>query len=107
MNAPFTVQIELALTIYHAAELKEAMLDALERGPCVRFDLSAVPEIDCAGVQLLVATRRSAADRGQTCAFVGASDPVQATLALLGAPQLLTQAQPVGGTLAALEETVS
>jgi len=107
MNAPLTVQIELPLTIYHAAELKELMSDALERGAGVCFDVSAVPEIDCAGVQLLVAARRSAADRRQACDFVGASETVQATLALLGVPQLLTQAQPLGETLAALEETVS
>ncbi|WP_114812160.1 STAS domain-containing protein [Paraburkholderia kururiensis] len=104
MNAAYTAPIELPMTIYHAAELKEFMLDVLERGPCVHFDLSAVPEIDCAGVQLLVAARRRAAERQQACEFVGANDAVLATLALLGVAQTLTQAQPSVDTLSALQE---
>lgn len=84
MNAPLIVPIETPMTIYHAAQLKEVLLDAIERAACVRFDLSAVPEIDCAGLQLIVAARRSAADRQQSCEFVAASEHVQATLTLLG-----------------------
>ena len=43
MNAPLIVPIETPMTIYHAAQLKEVLLDAIERAACVRFDLSAVP----------------------------------------------------------------
>ncbi|GLU33817.1 STAS domain-containing protein [Trinickia caryophylli] len=107
MDALLTVRVETPLTIYHAAELKERMFAALEQGGSVRFDLSAVPEIDCAGVQLLVAARRSAADRAQACEFVGAGDAVRATLALLGLPQALMQAEPSGGTLPAFPESAS
>jgi len=90
MNAPLIVPIETPMTIYHAAELKEVLLEALERAACVHFDLSAVPEIDCAGLQLIVAARRSAADRRQSCEFVAASENVQATLTLLGQAQSIT-----------------
>jgi ABC-type transporter Mla MlaB component len=104
MNASYTAAIEVPMTIYHAAELKGFMLDALERGTRVQFDLSAVSEIDCAGVQLLIAAQRHAAEHQQVCQFVGASDVVLATLALLGVPATLTQAQPSVETLSALQE---
>ncbi|WP_233425716.1 STAS domain-containing protein [Paraburkholderia kururiensis] len=104
MDATYTASIDVPMTIYHAAELKEFMLDALERSGCVRFDLSAVPEIDCAGVQLLIAAQRRAAERQQVCEFVAASDVVLTTLALLGMPQTLTQAQSPAETLSALQE---
>ncbi|MBW0449977.1 STAS domain-containing protein [bacterium M00.F.Ca.ET.228.01.1.1] len=104
MNAAYTAPIEVPMTIYHAAELKEFMLEALKRGVCVHFDLCAVPEIDCAGVQLLVAARRLAAERQQVCEFFGASDAVLATLALLGVPSTLAQAQPSTQTLSVLQE---
>lgn len=107
MNALHTVRVDTPLTIYHAAELKACLLAALEQGGGVRFDLSAVPEIDCAGVQLLVAARRSAADRQQACDFVGAGEAVRKTLALLGLEQVLTQAGLSGETLSASPEAVS
>lgn len=104
MNTAYTAPIEVPMTIYHAAELKAFMLDALERSGCVRFDLSAVPEIDCAGVQLLIAARRRAAEHQQACEFVAASDVVLTTLALLGLSQTLTPAQSPAETRPALQE---
>jgi anti-anti-sigma factor len=101
MNSAHTVSIETPLTIYHAAELKELLLDALAHAQLLCFDLSAVPEIDSAGAQLLVATRRSASDLGRTCEFVGASDAVLATLALLGLEQTLARVEPSDDLLAA------
>lgn len=107
MNSIHTVSIETPLTIYHATELKELLLDALARAQSLRFDLSASPEIDSAGAQLLVATRRSASDLKRTCEFVGASDAMLATLNLLGLAQTLARIEAPNETLSAHLEAIS
>ncbi len=107
MNSAHTVSIEAPLTIYHAAELKELLLDALARAQSLCFDLSAVPEIDSAGAQLLVATRRSASNLARTCEFVGASDAVLATLTLLGLAQTLARIESPNEALSARLEALS
>lgn len=60
MSASATsLRIEGELTIYRAAELKPALLQPLAAGS-VELDLSAVTEIDSAGVQLLMLAKREA-----------------------------------------------
>ncbi len=60
MSASATsLRIEGELTIYRAAELKHALLEPLAAGS-VELDLSAVTEIDSAGVQLLMLAKREA-----------------------------------------------
>lgn len=49
------------LTIYDAASGKQALLDAIDGVTELEIDLSAVTEIDTAGVQLLVMLKRAAA----------------------------------------------
>lgn len=59
------VRIEGELTIYRAAELKPVLLGALANGARqAEFDLSAVEEVDTAGVQLLLLALREAQARG-------------------------------------------
>jgi anti-sigma B factor antagonist len=54
MNA---LSITGEMTIYRAAELKALMADAAPAGGEIGLDLSQVAEIDCSGVQLLLALR--------------------------------------------------
>jgi len=54
---PCRLRIEGDMTIYQVAELKDTFLTALERSPAVEVDLSAVSEMDGAGLQLLMMAR--------------------------------------------------
>ena len=72
-------RIEGELTIYRAAELAAAMRAALAEVPgggAFELDLSEVTEMDCAGVQLLIAARRSAQESGRTLRVAGNSPAV-------------------------------
>jgi anti-sigma B factor antagonist len=68
------------MTIYVAAQIKPALFAALARHPQSALDLSAVNEIDTAGLQLLLAARRQAIGRPLTLA--GSSSVVLAVLRL-------------------------
>ena len=81
-----TFRIDGELTIYRAAELAAAMAAALAgvaRGDALELDLSEVAEMDCAGVQLLLAARRSADESGRTLRLAGRSAAVDEVLAIL------------------------
>lgn len=49
--------IEGEMTIYRAAELKQALLEALNGATALEVDLHGVTEIDSAGIQLLMLTK--------------------------------------------------
>lgn len=49
------------LTIYRAAELKPALLEALRRSSVLELDLAGVTELDTAGLQLLMLAKQTAA----------------------------------------------
>ena len=73
------LRIEGELTIYRAAELAVAMKAALAEVPgggAFELDLSDVTEMDSAGVQLLIAARRSAQESGRTLRLAGSSPAV-------------------------------
>ena len=78
--------VEGELTIYRAAELKDALLDAVRQQSAPAFDLSAVTEFDSAGLQLLLVARQEAARLGKTLHVQGASAAVCDVFALLGVP---------------------
>ena len=82
------------LTIAHAAAAHEQLAAALQRGAgdCT-LDLRGVTDFDSAGVQLLLATRRSLAERGDALCLAGASPAVTDALATFGLQDLL----PVAG----------
>ena len=63
-----------------------AMLELIERGKPLRFDLSAVKAADVSLVQLLIAARRSSQSRGLPFAITAASDSVTAAFAAAGVP---------------------
>lgn len=70
------LRIEADLTIYHAAELKQHLLDPLVRARTIEVDLSQVAEMDSAGLQLLVLLKREAAAAGKQVNFSGHSPAV-------------------------------
>lgn len=76
------------LTIPAAAALREQLLDALAQG-VESLDLSAVREIDSAGAQLLLATRREAEGRGRPLALRNPGDAVNEVADRLGLREAL------------------
>lgn len=58
------------MTIYQAVEHKQTLLAALAAGDLLEIDLSAVDEMDTAGLQLLVLAAREAAKAGKTARVV-------------------------------------
>jgi anti-sigma B factor antagonist len=87
MNTTSTcLRIEGELTIYRAAELAEAMKASLAQvpaGAAFELDLSGVTEMDCAGVQLLIAARRSTDESGRVLRVVHCSPAVVEVLGTL------------------------
>jgi anti-sigma B factor antagonist len=88
------------MTIYHAAELKPALLDALGQGDDIEIDLAGVSELDTSGVQLLMLMKREAMEAGKGLTLSGHSPAVLEVFELLGLgswfgdPQVL----PAGAT---------
>lgn len=78
------MRIEGEMTIYRAAELRTALLAALGEGGDLLLELDAVDAFDSAGVQLLLAARRSARAAGRTLRLVAPSAGVTQVLATLG-----------------------
>lgn len=91
------LRIDGELTIYRAAELAAAMktaLAAVADGGALDLDLSGVAEMDSAGVQLLLAARRSAAESGRALRLVARSAAVDDVIAILQLTTLLGDAAP-------------
>ena len=75
--------IEGEMTIYRAAELKETLVEAIDRGAQLEIDLSAVTEVDTAGVQLLVLARKLAQSKQQELRLTAHSPAVLEAIELL------------------------
>lgn len=82
------------MTIYRAAELKPALLDAVRTHDAPALDLAAVTEFDSAGLQLLMMARREAAALGKRLDICAASPAVRDVFALLGLELDGSEAQP-------------
>jgi len=78
------LQAACEMTIYSAAELKPALLAALEQGDEVDIDLSVVSELDTSGVQLLMLLKREAVAAGKRLTLSGHSPAVLEVFELLG-----------------------
>ncbi len=61
------------MTIYHAAAMKQGLLDCIARGGEIEFNLSDVVEMDTAGFQLLLLAKREAAAAGKPLRLVAHS----------------------------------
>jgi anti-anti-sigma factor len=70
------------LTIYAAAELKDSLVGAIGECAEMEIDLSAVSDIDTAGLQVLVLAKRHAAASNRALHLVGHSRPVMELLEL-------------------------
>jgi anti-sigma B factor antagonist len=64
------------LTVYHAADLKPRLLEALAACRTLELDLSQVGQIDTAGLQLLLLIKREAAVTGKTLRIAAHSPAV-------------------------------
>jgi anti-sigma B factor antagonist len=83
-GAAACLAVEGEMTIYRAAELKPALLEAVRAHDAPALDLSAVTEFDSAGLQLLLTARQEAARLGKRLAVSAASPAVRDVFALLG-----------------------
>ncbi len=82
------------LTIAQAAACHATLLQALAaHSGDLALDLATVSDFDSAGVQLLLATRRSLAERGDALRIVAASPAVNDALAHFGLQDLLRDAR--------------
>lgn len=78
-----TFALEGEWTVIRAAELRPLLAGRIAAG-AKELDLSHITEIDSAGLQLLIAARRSAGRRGQELALRGAAPAVRALASLYG-----------------------
>lgn len=70
------IEIKGEMSIFTALTVRQQLLDALEQPGDVEVDLSAVSEVDSAGIQLLIAAKREAVLRERTLRFSGHSRAV-------------------------------
>jgi anti-anti-sigma factor len=70
------LSIDGEMTIYRAAELRESLSAALAAGGDLELNLSGVTEMDSAGVQLLMAAKKTARDSQHEVRLVGHSPAV-------------------------------
>lgn len=70
------------MTIYTAAEVKDALIPAMHDCNEIEMNLSEVSEIDAAGLQLLALAKRCAAEGDKPLHFVAHSQAVLEMLAL-------------------------
>jgi anti-sigma B factor antagonist len=71
-----SLSIDGEMTIYRAAELRESLSAALAAGNDLELNLSAVTELDSAGVQLLMAAKKTARESQHELRLVGHSPAV-------------------------------
>lgn len=68
------------MTIYNALDQKNRLMSALAEVETLELDLSHVGEIDTAGLQLLILSKREAARRNKSVTIVSHSPAVRQTL---------------------------
>lgn len=84
-GTPPIVEIYGEIDIQSAPDLREELLRAIRRrGPQLALDLGGVTFMDCAGINVLLATRRRAQLEGGWIRVVRASPGAQRTISLLG-----------------------
>jgi anti-sigma B factor antagonist len=78
------------MTIYHASLLSQALVHAVrDQSGTVCIDLSEVSEIDTAGLQLLLLTRRASMACGGLFSLLNPSNAVCEVLTLCGLGELI------------------
>ena len=69
--------MEQDMTIYHALEMKETLLAALQDCGELELDLSGVGDIDTSGMQLLIMVKREATRQHKLLRLVAHSNAVR------------------------------
>lgn len=77
-----TLAIEDELTIFTAAEQKQRLFEFLHSGDDLEINLSKIPEVDTAGLQLLILLKREAAQTQKKLRFTMHSKAVLEILEL-------------------------
>lgn len=77
-----SVRLEGEVTIYSATEVSARLFSTLTKYKAVLLDLSAVSELDTAGLQLLLAARRFSGEAGRTLKLRSPSPVVEDVLQL-------------------------
>ena len=99
MSTRHALALQDDLTIYHAAEIKTRLVDALATCDELELDLLQVGEIDTAGLQLLILLKKEAQRAGKTLSIVAHSQTVRAVIdfcnlaAELGDPLVIPAAE--------------
>ena len=92
------VEIGGQIDILSAPELREELLRLVRRcGPHLSLDLSGVTFMDCAGIRVLVATRRRVQLEGGWMRIVRASRSARRTISLLGLQEAFALGVPAPG----------
>lgn len=78
------VYVEGDMTIYNAAELKQAMQPVFDESGELDINLAGVPEIDSAGVQLLMLAKRERMARDRSLSLSDHSAAVLDVFELMG-----------------------
>ena len=65
-DGPCRLEISEPMTIYQAAALKARLVEALDFGSALELDMTAVTQIDTAGIQLVLLAKRECDARGKT-----------------------------------------
>lgn len=107
-TAPLRCQIAIQgeLNIYTATEWRDRLITETAGQQDVDLDLGEVGEIDCAGLQLLLALRRQIGNEGRQLCITRSSEAVRSLLAFIHQSHLLDSpdTQPL---TAGREETLS
>jgi anti-anti-sigma factor len=84
-------KLKEGLDITTISEARDNILQLLNAGDSVRFDLSSMTKIDTSGVQLLLAVRKESRILGKECRFVHPSPPVEEAFRALGCMGILDE----------------
>jgi anti-sigma B factor antagonist len=74
------IAIQGELNIYTATEWRDRLINEAAGHDDIEVDLGEIAEIDCAGLQLLLALRRQAANENRQLRFTPCSDAVRSFL---------------------------
>ena len=77
------LKMECELTIYQAENLKKTLMAALNQSEIIEIDLSAVCEIDTAGIQLLLLVKKTAIAQKKQIHFIEHSSAILDVFELL------------------------
>ena len=80
MTSSHRLSLTEDLTIYHALEQKNILLDALASTSELELDLLQVSDIDTAGLQLLILLKKEAQLAGKRVAIVAHSQAVRSVI---------------------------